>query len=122
MRIILILFCCILFTNCYTKERNCNDFKTGNFEFQYIENGIEKNGKITRNDSMQTEVYDGKSHKSSVRWINDCEVIFKTINPTNMAERKDIHLKILTTAKDSYTFEYSYVGETKKLKGVAYKK
>ena len=37
-----------------------------------------------------------------------------------MAERKDVHLKILTTTDSSYTFEYSYVGETNKQKGVAY--
>ena len=39
----------------------------------------------------------------------------------SMADHKDIHLKILTTTDSSYTYEYSYVGETKKQKGIAYK-
>ena len=67
-------------------------------------------------------MYEGKIDSSQVRWINDCEVVFKTINPKNRAEKKDIHLKILSTTDSSYTFEYSYVGETIKQKGVAIKK
>jgi len=38
-----------------------------------------------------------------------------------MAERKDIHLKILITTDSSYTFEYSYVGQEIKQKGIAFK-
>ena len=38
-----------------------------------------------------------------------------------MAEQKDIHLKILTTTDSTYTFEYSYVGEVIKQKGIAIK-
>ena len=52
-----------------------------------------------------------------MRWINDCEMVFKTIRPKNRAEKKDVHLKILTTTKDSYKFEYGYVGDTNKQKG-----
>jgi hypothetical protein len=74
-----------------------------------------------RNEKLQVETYEGKTDSSEVRWINDCEVIFKTINPKNRIEKKNIHLKILTTTDNSYTFEYSYVGETKKQKGVAIK-
>ena len=36
-----------------------------------------------------------------------------------MAERKDIHLKILETTDSTYTFEYSYVGEAIKQRGTA---
>jgi hypothetical protein len=38
-----------------------------------------------------------------------------------MAEQKDIHLKILVTTDSTYTFEYSYVGDKTKQKGVATK-
>ena len=96
------------FFGCYTTTRNCNDFKTGAF---YSEVTID----------LQIEIYNNKIDSSKLRWINDCEVVFKTIHPKNMAERKDIHLKILTTTDSSYTYEYSYVGETKKQKGVAFK-
>ena len=36
-----------------------------------------------------------------------------------MAEEKPLHMKILTTEKNSYTFEFSVVGGDKKQKGVA---
>jgi hypothetical protein len=48
-----------------------------------------------------------------------CEMIFKTIHPKNLAEQKDIHLKILTTTQNSYKFEYGYVGDTNKQLGSA---
>ena len=56
---------------------------------------------------------------SYVRWINDCEVVFTTINPKNILQKKPVLVKILRTFKDSYDFEYSYVGETTKQKGTA---
>ena len=43
----------------------------------------------------------------SIRWINDCEFSQIKINQQNKAEEKAIHMKILTTTSDSYTFEYS---------------
>jgi hypothetical protein len=46
-------------------------------------------------------------------------MVFKTLNPKNRAEQKDIHLKILTTTQQGYKFEYGYVGDTNKQKGVA---
>ena len=70
---------------------------------------------------IEIETFEGKTDSSNVRWINDCEVIFKTINPKRMADRKDIHLKILETTDTSYTFEYSYVGEVNKQRGIAQK-
>ena len=121
MKIYILLIILLTFTSCYEMERNCSDFKTGTFEFTYTIDGIEKKGTINRTEDLQVETYENKTDSTKVRWVNDCEVIFKTINPKNMAERKDIHLKILTTTANSYTFEYSYVGETKKQKGTAYK-
>ena len=108
------------FFSCYNVERNCTDFTTGQFYSEVqVADKIYKST-FTRTENLQIETYDGKIDSSSVRWVNDCEVIYKTINPKNMAERKDVHLKILTTTDSSYTFEYSYVGETNKQKGVAY--
>ncbi|MFV0541124.1 MAG: DNA topoisomerase IV [Aestuariibaculum sp.] len=113
---------CLLFFGCYTSSRNCNDYKTGNFFSEITIDGTLYKSEFKRNETIQIETYNNKTDSSKVRWINDCEMIFKTINPKNMAEHKDIHLKILTTTDSSYTFEYSYVGETKKQKGVAYRK
>jgi hypothetical protein len=38
-----------------------------------------------------------------------------------MKEKKGIHMKILTTDEKSYTFEYSFVGDSNKQKGVVTK-
>jgi hypothetical protein len=109
------------FFSCYNTSRNCNDYKTGEFRSEVVIDGSLFKSKFNRSESLQIEVYNNKTDSSQLRWINDCEVVFKTIHPKNMAERKDIHLKILTTTDTSYTYEYSYVGETKKQKGIAYR-
>lgn len=111
----------ISLTSCFQRERNCTDFKTGQFKSEVTINDKIYTSTFSRTDDLQIENYEGKIDSSQVRWINDCEVIFKTINPKSMAERKDIHLKILTTTDSTYTFEYSYVGEVTKQKGIAYK-
>ncbi|GAA4296682.1 DNA topoisomerase IV [Aestuariibaculum suncheonense] len=107
--------------SCFETTRNCSDYKTGAYYSEVSINGELFKSTFRRTENLQVETYNNKVDSSSLRWINDCEVIFKTINPKNMAERKDIHLKILTTTDTSYTYEYSYVGETKKQKGIAYR-
>jgi hypothetical protein len=117
----LYLLLVLSFFSCYNTSRNCKDYKTGEFRSEVVIDGSLFKSKFNRSESLQIEVYNNKTDSSQLRWINDCEVVFKTIHPKNMAERKDIHLKILTTTDTSYTYEYSYVGETKKQKGVAYR-
>ncbi len=121
MRCIPFLSVFLLLTSCYNIERNCSDFKTGKYYSEVVINEILYKSSFSRTNTLQIEVYEGKTDSSNVRWINDCEVIFKTINPKNRFEKKDIHLKILNTTDSSYTFEYSYVGEAIKQKGVAFK-
>ena len=120
MRVFILLLLLSL-TSCYETSRNCNDYKTGDFYSEVNINGELFKSTFKRTKDLQIEVYNNHTDSAKVRWVNDCEVIFKTINPKNMAEQKDIHLKILTTTDSSYTYEYSYVGETKKQKGIAYK-
>ncbi|WP_170181002.1 DNA topoisomerase IV [Hyunsoonleella aestuarii] len=115
----LIMLICL--TSCYNIERNCTDYKTGTFYSEVIIDDVTYKSQFERFKTTQVETYNSKIDSSKLRWINDCEVIFKTINPKNRAEQKDVHLKILTTTDSSYTFEYSYVGETKKQKGTAYR-
>ena len=121
MRILLVVLVFLSITSCYQTERNCKDFKTGKFYSEVSVNGNIFKSSFERTKDLQIEAYNNKVDSSKLRWINDCEVVFKTIYPKNMAEQKDIHLKILTTTDSSYTYEYSYVGETKKQKGIAYK-
>lgn len=118
---ILVVLAFLSITSCYQLERHCKDYKIGVFYSEVSINGELFKSTFKRTKDLQIEVYNNKTDSSKLRWINDCEVVFKTINPKNMAEKKDIHLKILTTTDSSYTYEYSYVGETKKQKGIAFK-
>lgn len=117
----LLIFIVITVCSCYQIERDCKQFKTGTFKSTITIENIDYISTFNRTETIQIETFEDKTDTSSVRWINDCEVIFKTLNPKNSAEKKDIHLKILTTTDSSYVFEYSYVGDTKKQKGLAIK-
>ena len=115
-----ILFCFLL--SCSTPpERNCADFKEGTFQFSTLVDGDSLTTTFVRKGNLEIDYFNGKQDSSSVRWINDCEYIIKKLHPKNRAEEKSVHIKILTTTDRSYTFEFSAVGETKKLRGTAYK-
>lgn len=111
----------LLLTSCYQQERNCADFKTGNFKFEHKIEGETKVTYFERKDSLEIENFEGKIDSSYVRWINDCEYILHKVNPKNRHERKGVHMKILTTKGNSYTFEFNMVGDTHKQKGVVVK-
>ena len=104
-----------------TPQRNCGDFKTGEFSFTTVINGEEKKTIFSRTLDTEVDFFEGKQDTSSIRWINDCEYVLKNKNPKNMAEEKSIHIKILTTTDSSYTFEYNAIGDKRKFKGTAYK-
>jgi len=110
-----------LLTSCYNVERNCKDFKTGEFQFEYEVNGIKKTSRFVRNDTLEIDTFEGKTDTSKVRWINDCEYILEKLHPKNMAEKQAIHMKILSTTGNSYTFEFSKLGNTNKQKGTVTK-
>lgn len=111
----------LLFISCYNVDRNCAAFKTGKFKFEYKVNGVKKTTFFERNDSIEIETFDGKTDTASIRWINDCEYILRKIHPKNKAEEKAIDMKILTTSKNSYTFEFGMVGLDTKQKGTVTK-
>ena len=121
MKYLIFPFLLLNLNSCYTIERNCEAYKTGEFYSETVINDNTYKSTFVRSTELQVETYQGKIDSSTVRWINDCEMIFKTINPKNKTERKDIHLKILVTTDSSYTYEYSYVGESLKQKGIAFK-
>lgn len=108
----------MVITSCYNVERKCAEYKTGAFMSTISIQNVDYVSTFVRSEDLQIETFEGKTDSSTVRWINDCEVIFKTINPKRMVDKKDIHLKILSTTDSSYVFEYSYVGESLKQKGV----
>lgn len=111
----------ISLTSCYNQERNCTDFKTGKFTSETEIEGKKYTSTFERNDSIQIESYEGKIDTFKVRWTNDCEYIIQNTNPKNREEKKPVQMKILTTDSDSYTFEYSFVGDSKKQRGTVTK-
>lgn len=121
MKKIILLFTILLLVSCYNVERNSKDFKTGKFQFTQEINGVKKTSTFERTDKIQIETYEGKTDTASIRWINDYEYILTKIHPKNMAEKKAIAMKILTTSKNSYTFEYGIVGSEEKQKGTVTK-
>jgi hypothetical protein len=110
-----------LLTSCQQQECNPKEFKTGKFEFvQYI-NGKKETTVFERNEKFQIETFNGKTDTATVRWVNDYEFILEKTHPKNMAEKKAISMKILSTKGKTYTFEYSFVGEVKKQTGIVIK-
>ncbi|MCF6132148.1 DNA topoisomerase IV [Flavobacterium wongokense] len=121
MKNLTLLLFTIFLVSCNEHERNCADFKTGKFEFTQTINGKKHTSTFSRTEKLQIETYNGKTDTASVRWVNDCEFILQKLHPKNMTEEKAISMKILFTEKNSYTFEYSFVGSNKKERGVVTK-
>lgn len=118
---IIFLIPLLLLLSCYNTERNCKDFKTGKFKFEYEVDGVKKTTIFERKDGIEIETFEGKTDTSSIRWVSDCEYILQKIHPKNMAEEKAITMKILTTTKNSYIFEFGIVGSDQKQRGTVLK-
>jgi len=121
LKYFLALFVLFLLAQCSPPpERNCDNFKTGKFEFTTEISGKTIKTTFERFEKMEVESFEGQRDTSEIRWINNCEYILKNKNPKSKAEEKSIHIKILTTTDSSYTFEYGAVGESKKFRGTAF--
>ena len=121
MRICVSLCFLLLITSCYSPERNCQKFKTGTYSYEALVGTEVLTTVFVRTDTLEIDYFQNKSDTSSIRWINDCEYIVQKINPKNRAEKKAIHMKILTTQNNTYLFEYNIVGDSQKQKGTAKK-
>lgn len=121
MKKIIFLLPLLMLLSCYNVERNCKDFKTGKFKFEYKVDGVKKITFFERKDSIEIETFEGKTDTSSIRWVNDCEYVIQNINPQSMAEKKAINMKIVSTTKNSYIFEFGIVGSDEKQRGTVEK-
>ena len=121
MKKIFFLFLLLSLSACFDQERNCNNFKTGKFRFDFEINGIKKSSFFERSDSIEIATFDTKKDTSTIRWINDCECVLQKKRPKNMEEKKAILIKILSTTKKSITFEFGYIGSSNKQIGTALK-
>lgn len=89
-------------SSCYQPERNCKDYKTGSFLFNYEVGDSVKTGKFIRGTEFSVDYYEGKIDSASIRWFNDCEFILQDVN-----SKTAIHYKIVSTTDSSYTFQYN---------------
>lgn len=120
-----LLFLILLsFTSCIKTQSDCNceDFKTGTFEFSQTINGKKMISTFVRTDKLQIETFQGKTDTATVRWINDCEFILQKTHPKNMQEQKAIAMKIIASKDKTYTFEYSFIGDSNKKTGTVVKR
>ena len=101
----------ILFTACYTSERNCKPFQTGSFSFYTIVDGDTLSSRFVRNDSIEIDYFLATPDTANIRWVSDCECIVTKRNPLTFQEAKAVQMKILSTFENSYIFEYNLVGD-----------
>ncbi len=113
-------FILIIFSCQEPPERHCSDFKTGEFQSVLVVKDTFRSSFVRQND-LQIEQFKASVDSFKIRWINDCEYILKKIHPKNREEEKSNHIKILTTTDSSYTFEFNTVGDSKKIRGTAFK-
>ena len=105
------LFILFLLTSCYNVDRNCENFKIGEFEFTYKLNDTIQTSLFTRTLDYEIEKFNSVIDSSSISWVNDCEFILTKINPKTNQEKRPVRIKIIRTYENSYDFEYSSVNE-----------
>ena len=105
----------LILVSCYNVERDCNDFRTGSFEFSTSINDSIVKSTFIRTDKYEIEQFNGIKDSSTIRWVNDCEFILTKINPKTNQEKRPIRIKILRTYGNSYDFEYSQVSNPQKV-------
>ncbi len=116
MRPLSIFLLPFLLLSCHQRERNCADFKNGTFEFESFVGTELVTTSFTRNDTLEVDHYKGKADSARIRWINDCEFIVTKLHPKTRNEQKPVHMRIISTSGNTYTFEYSLVGDDRNKK------
>jgi hypothetical protein len=118
-----LFFCClvILVSSCYEANLDCTAFKTGTYVSEISLNGKKLQTTSVRSDNYVIETYKGKTDTASIRWVNDCEFILTKLHPKTMAEHDAVSIRILSTSKKSYTFDFGIVGNPHRARGVATK-
>jgi len=111
----------VFLVSCYTPQRDCQSFHEGTFRFTAEIDGQPQTTTFTRKGELEISEFSGQVDSASVRWIIECEYILTNLNPATRAEEKPIHLKILSTTENSYTFEYKLVGTSRASRGTALK-
>ena len=116
------VFFSVLFFSCVLPEKNCSQFKIGEFNFESkTESGIYSSRSV-RNDSIEIEFFGSSIDTSKITWVSECEYILRKLRPKNLSEEKAISVKIINTSEKGYLFEYSFVGDKEnRARGTAFK-
>ncbi len=111
-----------LFFSCVLPEKNCSQFKIGEFNFESkTESGIYSSRSV-RNDSIEIEFFGSSVDTSKITWVSECEYILRKLRPKTLSEEKAISVKIINTSEKGYLFEYSFVGDKEnRARGNAFK-
>ena len=117
-----LVFFSVLFFSCVLPEKNCSQFKVGEFNFESkTESGI-YNSRSVRNDSIEIEFFGSSIDTSKITWVSECEYILRKLRPKTLSEEKAISVKIINTSEKGYLFEYSFVGDKEnRARGNAFK-
>ena len=117
-----LVFFSVLFFSCVLPEKNCSQFKVGEFNFESkTESGIYSSRSV-RNDSIEIEFFGSSVDTSKISWVSECEYILRKLRPKTLSEEKAISVKIINTSEKGYLFEYSFVGDKEnRARGNAFK-
>lgn len=117
-----LVFFSALFFSCVMPEKNCSQFKVGEFNFESkTESGIYSSRSV-RNDSIEIEFFGSSIDTSKITWVSECEYILRKLRPKTLSEEKAISVKIINTSEKGYLFEYSFVGDKEnRARGNAFK-
>ena len=117
-----LIFFSLLLLSCSIPEKNCSQFKIGEFNFESkTENGI-YNSRSVRNDSIEIEFFGSSVDTSRITWVSECEYLLRKLRPKTLSEEKPISVKIINTTEEGYLFEYSFVGDKEnRARGKAFK-
>ena len=117
-----LIFFSALFFSCVLPEKNCSQFKVGEFNFESkTESGIYSSRSV-RNDSIEIEFFGSSVDTSRITWVSECEYLLRKLRPKTLSDEKAISVKIINTSEKGYLFEYSFVGDKEnRARGNAFK-
>lgn len=101
------------FIGCYQVERDCLEFHTGTYQFQEIIGDQLKKSTFLRSENLEIEYFESTIDSAHIRWINPCECVLTKVSPSSNQDKRPISIKIISTEKNDYVFEYALVGDLK---------
>ena len=114
MKQYVVFFLLLFYYSCYKIERNCSNFRYGTFKYERVIGDKLSTSFFIRDNDIEIEYYNNRIDTSKINWVNECEFILRKQNPVSNIEKKPISVKIISTHKNYYIFEFSLVGDNEK--------